>query len=119
LANFAAGTGYGTLTDLPWGIELWGGQRHPVQLYFFLSSLAVLILLVIKPGETDRPAGSSFLRYAILTTGYIIFFSAFQDPGTFVISGFRMSQLISWIILVLSIVIYHALHEKEVSHASS
>ena len=42
LANFASGSGIGLLTDLPWGMDLFGGPRHPVQLYFLLSSLIVL-----------------------------------------------------------------------------
>ena len=120
LANFTAGTGFGTLTDLPWGIELWGGQRHPVQLYFFVSSLVVLYLLVVmKQSRTDNPAGSRILRFIIYTSGYITFFSSFQDPGNLVISGFRVIQLSSWIVLFLSIIFYCNRIPKEVNHAPS
>jgi prolipoprotein diacylglyceryltransferase len=118
LANFAAGAGFGTLTELPWGVELWGGQRHPVQLYYFVSSLGVLYWLVIKQAENELRAGSKMVSFFLYTSGYITFFSSFQDPGNNVIHGFRLLQLSAWIILVLSIVIYTIRYQKGVNHAS-
>ncbi len=31
LGNFGTGAAYGVPTSLPWGVELWGAVRHPVQ----------------------------------------------------------------------------------------
>ena len=39
LSRFASGNGYGVITDLPWGIHMWGAIRHPVQLYLAIFSL--------------------------------------------------------------------------------
>jgi thiol-disulfide isomerase/thioredoxin len=33
LADFLGGSGYGTVTSLPWAIDVFGIRRHPVQIY--------------------------------------------------------------------------------------
>ena len=43
LATFAVGSQYGTPTGLPWGINLWGEIRHPVQLYQTFGFLLIMI----------------------------------------------------------------------------
>ena len=43
LANFANGNNYGVITNLPWGIELWGAIRHPVQLYAVLLAMVITL----------------------------------------------------------------------------
>jgi 2-amino-4-hydroxy-6-hydroxymethyldihydropteridine diphosphokinase len=45
LANFASGDAYGLPTSLPWGVQLWGALRHPVQLYALALSFALLVWL--------------------------------------------------------------------------
>jgi phosphatidylglycerol:prolipoprotein diacylglycerol transferase len=42
LADFLGGAGYGSLTSLPWGINLFGVRRHAVQLYEVVVGLAAL-----------------------------------------------------------------------------
>src|SRR5512143_2106809 len=46
LADFASGDGYGAPSQLPWAINLWGEQRHPVQLYHLLT--AIIIGLIVR-----------------------------------------------------------------------
>lgn len=107
LANFTSGAGYGTTTTVPWGIEIWGAQRHPVQLYYLISSLVVLYLLVLRSREKASPAGAHMLLFAICTAGYLTLFSAFQDPGNWLISGIRVMQLLYWGIFTVGIIIYN------------
>ena len=45
------------LTALPWGVELWGTSRHPVQIYAAVLQVAILFFLwryqaTALPGET-------------------------------------------------------------------
>jgi phosphatidylglycerol:prolipoprotein diacylglycerol transferase len=107
LARFASGTGYGTFTDLPWGIDLWGGRRHPVQLYYALASSLVFAYVFFKALHQHRKPGSLFLLMIILTSGYLTLFSAFQAPGSYIIAGFRINQILSWLLFSLSLLIYH------------
>ena len=109
LANFASGSGYGSFTELPWGIDLWGGPRHPVQLYYLLSSLVVLYWVVKPSMGRDHLAGTKLLLFIIYTTGYLTLLSAFQDPGNNIIGGFRGLQLISWILFTFGLFIYNKL----------
>ena len=107
LSNFASGSGFGTITTLPWAIEIWGAQRHPVQLYYLFSSLVVLYYLVFRSRPADHPAGTRMLLFVISTSGYLTFFSAFQDTGTNLAAGFRINQLIYWVIFSTFVFIYN------------
>ncbi len=46
LANYANGNAFGLPTSLPWGIDLWGALRHPVQLYAVILAAALLLWLL-------------------------------------------------------------------------
>lgn len=50
LANFANGNAFGLPTELPWGLEIWGAKRHPVQLYALtlLAAYSLWLLLFTK-----------------------------------------------------------------------
>lgn len=99
LSHYAAGAGFGMLTALPWGVEIWGGSRHPVQLYYAAGSLAVLALTQITGSvpEADHP-GSAFALFFCLTFGYLCFFSAYQDPAGLEVFGFRTYQVVYWVL---------------------
>lgn len=118
LANFASGAGYGTLTDAPWGIELWGGPRQPVQLYYLFASLVVLYLVVFRNNAQEQIPWATFLSFVIYTTGYLIVLSSFQDSAGNLIGGFRVTQLASWFIFTLCIFIFNRINNKEVKNAT-
>ena len=104
-SRFAAGDGYGLITDLPWGIYLWGATRHPVQLYLAAFSLIPLIIILLYAPFKNLPSGGTFLLFSIATSGYILFFTAFQEPRSTLISGFRIAQIISWLFLLSTILL--------------
>lgn len=116
LSNFASGSGFGTFSDLPWSIDLWGGPRHPVQLYYLFASLAVLLLIYFGRGSNVQKPGSSMLSFIIYSSGYLTVLSAFQDPAGYHIAGFRILQLFSWTIFTIFIFIHHAINRIEVNN---
>lgn len=118
LSNFASGSGFGTITQLPWGINLWGETRHPVQIYYLISSLVVLYLVVFRSGSNQFQAGSTMLSLLLYTSGYLTIFSAFQDPAGNLLGGFRIFQLISWMILTACILLNIKLKTREVKNAA-
>ena len=109
LARFANGSGFGTATALPWGIEIWGASRHPVQLYYAAAGLAVLAYTIIRPATSA--SGREFLRFLLLTSGYLTFLSAFQEPAGSLLGGFRVFQLVYWSLFCASILINYRILE--------
>ncbi len=104
LSNLASGSGFGSPTNLPWSIDLWGAQRHPVQLYEALAAGSILFLL--WPGKTNLPAqppGSYFLTLLALSAASRIIFEAFHGDSPLLPGGFRAVQILCWGILAGSL----------------
>jgi prolipoprotein diacylglyceryltransferase len=103
LSNFASGRGFGTSTVLPWGIDLWGEIRHPVQIYYIIGGfLTLLFLLSIFRIKIYLP-GTIFTAFLSLTSGYRLFFSGFQETRFVTFYGIRISQVVVWAILLISL----------------
>jgi prolipoprotein diacylglyceryltransferase len=103
LAHLAAGTSFGSPTDLPWGIELWNAVRHPTQIYEFFASLLILgWVLLPKPASS---AGILFLHFTALTAGSRLFLEAFRGDSALVFGEFRLAQLIAWSFLAIALFI--------------
>ena len=105
LSRFSSGDGYGLPTDLPWGIYLWGALRHPVQIYLTICAIIILVLALVYAPLKGLPAGSTFLLFTAATSSYLLFFSAFQEPVSASISGFRSIQIVSWLFLLAALVL--------------
>ncbi len=104
LSQLAAGTAYGKPTDLPWAINLWNAKRHPTQIYELIASLLTFGLVWFhKPNL--RP-GLSFLTFTALTSAASLFLEAFRGDSTLVFDGFRLAQMIAWVILAASFALY-------------
>lgn len=104
LSHLASGAAFGLPTELPWRIELWGAQRHPSQVYETLAAIAILV--VIWPGRgLVRPAqpGVYFLSFVALSAGARLFLEAFRGDSAVVAGGFRLAQILAWVILALAL----------------
>ena len=101
LAQFASGDAYGTATNLPWAVELWGVRRHPVQIYETLAAIIILWLVWPRPGWFRNP-GHRFLAFIAMSAGARVFLEAFRGDSTFW-EGIRNAQVIAWLILAASL----------------
>lgn len=108
LAHIASGNAYGIRTSLPWGIELWGAIRHPVQIYETL--LAVLILWIVLPAKPDREevdnyqvSGMLFLEFVALSAASQLILETFRAVGVRWFGVVRMEQIIAWLVLALAL----------------
>jgi phosphatidylglycerol:prolipoprotein diacylglycerol transferase len=101
LSHLAAGTAFGSPTDLPWGIELWNATRHPSQIYELITSLIVFALIWFR--KSDSPPGILFLTFTALTAGSSLFLEAFRGDSTLVFGGFRLAQVSAWIVLIITL----------------
>ncbi|MBK6794360.1 MAG: prolipoprotein diacylglyceryl transferase [Anaerolineales bacterium] len=98
LSHLAAGSAFGSPTDLPWGIDLWNATRHPTQIYETLASFLIVILLW-RSKPHPRP-GISFLFFASLTALTELILLAFRAEYTSLTNGFRQEQVIAWVTLL-------------------
>lgn len=106
LSAFASGNYPGTATDLPWGMEFAGAVRHPVQIYevaLIVGLLAVLWFLKRK-GVVVLPTGGLFFTAAAIVSGVMLLLNIFLESGDLII-GVRSSQLATWGILTLALVL--------------
>ena len=103
-SNLASGNAFGSPTNLPWGIDLWGSHRHPTQVYEIILSTFILgfifALLLKKQNQTD---GIIFLVFLASTATARIFTEAFRGDSTLIFTGIRSAQLIAWLILAISL----------------
>lgn len=117
LANLASGDAYGSPTNLPWGIFLWGEMRHPSQILETVGS--ILILLFILPlrnrqsGIATLYPGLVFLRLIIFSSVARVFFEAFRGESVLILGNMRIAQVIAWIILAFALYLYFLRSPKQ------
>lgn len=104
LTNFSSGAGFGAPTSLPWGIELWGARRHPTQLYETLAALVILVILWPgRPAIQSWAAGKYFLTFILLSALARLVLEAFHGDSRLVFGGFRLVQVLAWIVIAASL----------------
>ena len=111
LVHLAAGTAFGSLTSLPWGIDLWNAARHPTQIYELI--LSVLVFGFIWFRKTSPPVGSDFLWFLALTAGARLFLEAFRGDSELIFGGVRLAQVLAWIVLALTLLVSEALRSTK------
>lgn len=103
-SNLASGNAFGSPTDLPWGIDLWGSRRHPTQVYEIILSTIILVLIIaLSIKKQNKQDGIIFLVFVACTASARIFTEAFSGDSTLIFSGVRSAQLIAWLILAISL----------------
>ena len=111
LAHLAAGTAFGSPTDLPWGIELWNAARHPAQIYELIAALIIFGLLWFRRSEV--PPEVLFLKFTALTAGTRLFLEAFRADSTLMLGGFRLAQVVAWIVLAVALFTINSLLQQK------
>ena len=110
LSHLATGSAYGSPSNLPWSLTLWGAQRHPSQIYEIVAGL--IILWLIWPGSNRFGAyfpGKVFLSFLALTAGARLLLEAFRGDSALLPNGLRTAQVLAWIILGASLVAIYRL----------
>lgn len=114
LANAASGDGFGTVTTLPWAIELFGARRHPTQFYDLAAGLVILAAVWPgRPGLRWVPGeGGRFWFFLSLSAGTRLFLEAFRADSWLLPGGVRGAQLAAWLVLALSLVMIGRLRSR-------
>ena len=106
VSHLLSGNAFGASADLPWSIYLWSEYRHPSQTYEILAALVVLFI-VKKRLLGQVGDGRNFLLLVALSSAVRIFLEAFRGDSLIWSGGFRAAQVISLIVLAVSL---YALH---------
>ncbi len=104
LSNAASGSAYGSPTDLPWKIELWGLPRHPVQIY--AAALAGVVLMVLWPAPglfEGHRYGLYFFTFLALSAVNRLILEAFRGDSYLLPGGLRSMQVLAWLTLAYSL----------------
>lgn len=99
LSNLASGNAYGIASDLPWAIDLWGLQRHPVQIYQLALQTFVIAILLYRIAKARSTQGSFLLMMILISASYL-FHSAYTAEEPILLGGFRASQILWWLVFV-------------------
>lgn len=104
LSQLAQGTAFGLPTSLPWGIRLWGENRHPTQIYSMLATAGIFAWLEIqKTWITSKQAGALFLASISMLAAAHLLISGFRADSSVLLAGIRSEQVIAWVILAFGL----------------
>jgi phosphatidylglycerol:prolipoprotein diacylglycerol transferase len=113
-ADALNGLNYGEPSTLPWAITQWDAARHPVQIYEMLGTLIVIGIIWrtldrLQPGEAALAALGGYAAVRLLV-------DAFRDMPVTVGDGFRLSQIIAFVVLL---VVLMALYQKQTAETDN
>ncbi len=101
LSHLASGAAFGRETNVPWAWYEWGANRHPTQIYEIIAALLTLGLIWFR--RWSFKPGGDFLSLVALAASSRLLIEAFRGDSTLVVCGLRAAQIVSWIILSLSV----------------
>jgi phosphatidylglycerol:prolipoprotein diacylglycerol transferase len=102
-AHLASGSAFGSETNLPWAIELWGKRRHPTQIYEIISAAIILgIVFSLINRKKNLQKGGLFLIYFVLASAATLFLEAYRGDSQMV-GDFRLFQLAAWFCLAVGL----------------
>jgi phosphatidylglycerol---prolipoprotein diacylglyceryl transferase len=107
LGHLAAGTAFGEVTNVAWGINLWNATRHPTQIYETLASLLIFGLVWFQK-QNPRP-GMLFLTYAAWTAASQLVIQGFRGDSTLIFNGLHQGQVVAWFALMVIFILFEYL----------
>lgn len=117
LANFANGNGFGLPTQLPWGLEIWGAERHPVQIYAFILLLIYLLwLLFFTRGlkQTGFMHSGILFSISVAVIAFITIFSRAFLAEKILLGQIDIPQISGLFFLIVSLaIIYQKLFQSD------
>ena len=103
--NFINGEAHGGPTDFPWGIMVDGIKVHPTFLYESLLDFFIFIVLYFFVSKRQKFEGQLFTLYLIIYGCGRFFIEAMRTDSLY-FGPFRVSQLLSLILVVIGLIIY-------------
>lgn len=104
--NFVNGEAHGGPTNLPWAIIVDGVKVHPTFLYESILNFFLFLFLYFYKSKRQKFHGELISIYLIVY-GIGRFFIEAMRTDSLYIGSFRVSQIVSVIILVIGITLYN------------
>ncbi len=113
LAEGLNGLHFGQPSMVPWAIYQWDVARHPVQYYELLGILVVLawfwaLLRRLEPGMAAWLAVGGYAGVRLLV-------DAFRAEAQTVGDGYRLSQIVAWIVLLVVLLVCYQRESQKTS----
>ncbi len=106
ISHFASGSAFGIPTQVPWGIQLWGATRHPTQIYeIMLAVFTLIVIMFLDRTSWSLTPGNIFLSFISLSAVARLFLEGYRGDSILLDSGFRIAQIISWLVLAACLVL--------------
>jgi phosphatidylglycerol:prolipoprotein diacylglycerol transferase len=99
LSDLLAGPGYGLETELPWAFDIYGINRHPVQIYEILVAAAALVTWRIAFSRRSFQGQLFLLTLAVYSAGRL-FVDAFRANAWLTDDGIHVVQVISLLVVL-------------------
>jgi prolipoprotein diacylglyceryl transferase len=93
-AHISSGDAFGSVTSLPWGIELWGAVRHPTQMVELIAALALFAALWRWRRRAPFPGYNTLTWLALYAVTRLIL-EGLRGDSILIIGGIRSTQVIS------------------------
>lgn len=119
LAHLSSGDAFGSVTDLPWAIELWGARRHPTQIYELILALGALAVVLKLDHERPPVPGQLFLLWSGLAALSNMFLGGFRGDSVIVLEVLRRGQLIALAVLAASLIMVRTRTARESARDAS
>ena len=120
LANLANGNAYGLPADLPWGVDLWNAQRHPVQIYTLILTAALLVWSLIQTRglkQTGTTHSGILSSITLAALAFITLFTQAFVADKQLLLGFDQIQWAALFVLIGALFLIYRLgfsHDKMV-----
>ncbi len=110
-ADALNGLNFGEASTLPWAINQWDATRHPVQLYEMLGTVIVIAIIWhyldrLRPGEAALAAIGGYAAVRLVA-------DAFRDMPVTVGEGFRLSQILAFVMLLVALIALYQMRSSE------
>ncbi|MDQ7029744.1 MAG: prolipoprotein diacylglyceryl transferase [Ardenticatenia bacterium] len=118
LGALLSGDAYGIPTAMPWGVELWGARRHPVQLYELVAGLGVAAWLWRQLGRRPFDGWLALVGIGLMAAARLVV-EAFRATSALVAGEYRLRQIQMWLILLGALALLAWLERRGMSGQSA
>ena len=103
ISHLASGKAYGSVTDLPWGIYLWGASRHPTQIYEIIFGFLGLFVTWYMIQRSQANSGEVFAAFLITVSMGHLITAGFRSETSYLLWRIRIEQLFAYAILAFGL----------------
>ena len=100
-SHFASGKAFGVPTNLPWGMMLWGAERHPTQIYNMVLALLIFLFIWKNQVAFSSIPGKTFLYFVFLSSSAAIITTTFLAESPMILGKIHLVQIVSFGIMLV------------------